>query len=185
MQHVSHTCGSQLVDWIKEQKQNRIYQVWKRKTAGTLRSSESSWQIWGVNWSAGSYQRGHCGHSILEWSIRGFKENSSVIDGFSRTFEFSCGMRVLNKLSLSLHLPSASPPQLDQVCTLPSLEFLTEQSYDSLAPHGVNPEGPSGHLWRGRFTYKLWSPSCVSCRAGNRLSWRGDKETVLKPPLST
>lgn len=146
MQHVSHTCGSQLVDWIKEQKQNRIYQVWKRKTAGTLRSSESSWQIWGVNWSAGSYQRGHCGHSILEWSIRGFKENSSVIDGFSRTFEFSCGMRVLNKLSLSLHLPSASPPQLDQVCTLPSLEFLTEQSYDSLAPHGSQP-------WRA-----IWSP---------------------------
>lgn len=77
--------------------------------------------------------------SILEWSIRGVKENSSVIDRFSRTFEFSCGMRVLNRLSLSLHLPSAPPPQSDHVCTLPSLEFLTEQSCNSLAPCGSQP----------------------------------------------
>lgn len=117
--------------------------------------------------------------SILEWSIRGVKENSSVIDRFSRTFEFSCGMRVLNRLSLSLHLPSAPPPQSDHVCTLPSLEFLTEQSCNSLAPCGSQPWRAIWSPRRGQFTYKLWSPPCVTAGLGTgcldretrRLSW--------------
>lgn len=163
-----------------EQRQNRIYRVWKRKSAGTLGSGESSWQIWGGKLISWQLQEVH------PWVVNeGVKENSSVMTGSPEPFEFSCGMRVLNRLSLSLHLPSAPPPQSDHVCTLPSLEFLTEQSCNSLAPCGSQPWRAIWSPRRGQFTYKLWSPPCVTAGLGTEAVLTGEQRDCLEAPLST